>query len=236
MFDVIINKQDYIISVTGHTVILTGFYAVDIPDRTLLVTFQQVEGTDAFDIHKILETISINLAKIYNCKIFYYFPKNTFALENKHLDLMVLNKMDIKYFDEKQYDLNAFWLKKCDENEMINRIESSTLTCMILDNIKNVPVAFGRLFTQMGYLTYISDILTAEEYQSKGLGSSIVNCLLKAVMNDTENKHGLICLLCADKGAGKISAPKLYCKFGFKFLKDDDKKSSLFLDAQHEHD
>jgi len=61
---------------------------------------------------------------------------------------------------------NAFWLTKCNENEMKSRLDSSSKNLLVLykdqDNGKMLPVGFAHLLTTVDRsLTYVSDVVVA---------------------------------------------------------------------------
>lgn len=274
--DIKLNQDELAIQVDLNSLtIARGTWTVDIPDKTILVHFQELNlpslttvGDDDEELRNFFSNVTIFYSKIYDSKIFYYTPSlcNRKMIESKSKSIMTVEKKNFKQlqqnfnFDQSNYTVitdkkeihlyvqslvemlrvNAFWLTKCDENELKSRIDSSSRIIMVLykDNNNDIPlpVGFARLFTTMDRsLTYMSDVAIAISHQSKGLASYMIDYFFKIFLDDEDNsssneKEDLLCLLCADQGNGMHSAPKLYKKFGFEFLTDSKKNVPLLLD------
>lgn len=137
---------------------------------------------------------------------------------------------------------DGFWCENWKLEDMKGRINSGTHTVMILDKIKNVPCGFGRSFTLTTadeIFGYFSHILVDRSYQSKGLGRIIVNTLVGMSVNkDDKNQQQTdvtLCLQCADRGSGAISAPKLYRRSGFQHFTDIGSRIAIFSDDVYYH-
>lgn len=110
---------------------------------------------------------------------------------------------------------------------------------MILDKGNNVPCGFGRLVlltTDYGIFDYISDITIASSYQSTGLGTVLVNCLVGIYISqhkEQRNMNGTLCLQCANIGSGALSAPKLYKKYGFEYVNDIGNRVAIFATREY---
>ena len=70
---------------------------------------------------------------------------------------------------------------------------------------------FARVITDKATFNYICGLFILPEYRRKGLGKKLVEFIVK----DPEIKDGGHLLLTRD-------AHKLYSKFGFKYVKDND--------------
>ncbi|CAF0856676.1 unnamed protein product [Adineta steineri] len=271
--DIKLNQDKFTIQVDRNNVTIAhGTWVVDTIEKTILVDFQELSLPlfDDEELRTFFNDITLFFLKIYNVKVFYRIPmfSHRKMIQIKSKTIMAVEKNDLKQLqniniDQNKFSFtinkkeihsylksltemlsaNAFWLTKTDENKTANRIDSSSITLMILYKDNNgsiLPVGFARLLTSSNQnLTYLSDIVVATSHQSQGIASYMLNCLFQVFLNDDDHlkghndKSGLICLQCADRGSGAESAPKLYRKFGFEYLTESDKNIPLFLNEDY---
>lgn len=81
--------------------------------------------------------------------------------------------------------------------------------------IDNETVGMARLITDHGYISLLADVIVKPKYQSKGVGTKLIDALINIVKSSLEDDEKfMIQLLAAD---GKKS---FYEKFGFKDKKE----------------
>ncbi len=72
-------------------------------------------------------------------------------------------------------------------------------------------VAMGRVLFDFGYTAYIGDVIVRPEYQGRGIGKYIVESLIQAVMDATDDEDRIMFILGAAKGKEGF-----YEKLGFQ--------------------
>jgi GNAT superfamily N-acetyltransferase len=80
-------------------------------------------------------------------------------------------------------------------------------------------------------LGYLSDVAVTVSHQGKGLGRFILNYLVGTCVDQYVSQRqasGSLCLVCADRGSGVISAPKLYRSLGFEHLDKIGNQIAIF--------
>lgn len=104
---------------------------------------------------------------------------------------------------ENQLDVNTYlqlrasvdW-KVLSEEQAKRALDNSLFTVCIYDD--DIPVGMGRIVGDGVVIDYIQDLVIRPEYQSKGIGSKVINRLIKYVkdskIDDTEI---MLCLMCA---------------------------------------
>ena len=132
----------------------------------------------------------------------------------------------------------AFWATQWDEQEAHERILSASAVVMIFDKVNKVPVGFGRMFMMRNNngneeqtLGYLSDVAVTLQHQNNGLGRVIVNYLVGAYVDQDASQqqiNGSLCLVCANRGSGAISASKLYRSLGFEHLDQIGNRIAIF--------
>lgn len=81
--------------------------------------------------------------------------------------------------------------------------------------IDNETAGMARLITDHGYISLLADVIVKPKYQSKGVGTKLIEALINIVKSSLEDDEKfMIQLLAAD---GKKS---FYEKFGFKDKKE----------------
>lgn len=89
--------------------------------------------------------------------------------------------------------------------------------------INGEAVGMARLITDYGYIALVADVIVKPEYQNQGIGTKLINNLLKQVKETLEdNETMMIQLLAAN------SKTNFYKKFGFK-NKPDIVESGMYM-------
>jgi hypothetical protein len=138
----------------------------------------------------------------------------------------------------------AYWAKKWDEQEAYDRILSGSAVAMIMGKINKVPVGFGRIFLMRNKnnneeeetLGYLSDIAITLSHQGKNLGRVIINYLIDTYVDHDTNQRqasGSLGLVCADRGSGAVSAPKIYSNLGFDYMDKIENQIAIFPTQKH---
>ncbi|CAF2986596.1 unnamed protein product [Rotaria sp. Silwood2] len=176
-----------------------------------------------------------NFMAVKNDNLKHYADRNIESQQDQYV--LITDKQLILGFAESLYNIlkqEAYWCATLTLEEMKNRINSSAHIAMILDKTYNQPCGYGRLFllkTNTQLFGYMSDVAINSSHQSKGLGSILINHFVGTFLkkySELENINGTLCLLCADKGNGAISAPKIYRKAGFEYLNDLGNRIAIF--------
>ncbi|CAF2309529.1 unnamed protein product [Rotaria sp. Silwood2] len=193
------------------------------------------------DIHKF--KFNNNILHFMSVKIedLKYYSDNDIQNNQEQYELITDKQLILNYAEQllKIMNREGFWCTKWNLIEMENRINSATYNAMVLDKINNYPCGFGRLFLLTiddQIFGYLSDILVDSSHQSKGLGRLIINHLIgmSVKQNDNhQNVHCTLCLQCAYKGSGAVSAPKLYKRSGFEYIADIGNRIAIFADEKY---
>ncbi|CAF0722567.1 unnamed protein product [Rotaria sp. Silwood1] len=170
-----------------------------------------------------------------------YYPDSDMKNKQEQYELITDKQLILNYAEPlvKMMNREGFWCTQWNCTDMQNRINSATYNAMILDKINKHPCGFGRLFLltmNNEIFGYLSDIVVDSSHQSKGLGRLIVNYLVGMSVNQNDKQqtvHGTLCLKCAYKGSGAISAPKLYQRSGFEFITDIGNRIAIFANEQN---
>jgi GNAT superfamily N-acetyltransferase len=179
-----------------------------------------------------------------------FMTVNMLDLKYENVDLVEYDREQYALVTDKQLILvyakqimtimivEAFWAKHWNEQEAHDRILSASAIAMIIDKMNKVPVGFGRLFMMRNKtnneeetLGYLSDVAVTLPHQGKGLGRVIVNYLVGTYVDQDVSQRqasGSLCLVCADRGSGAISAPKLYRSLGFEHLDKIGNQIAIF--------
>jgi ribosomal protein S18 acetylase RimI-like enzyme len=277
MFDVDINEENssFRIKQNDSTTVAEGRFAIDRPDRLVLIRIIQttIPIGDDQQVYNLISAVHDYFCKTYSAWAILRLPpafdneidRNKQELKNNVSPFMTVIMSDLKYdhddliqYDREQYALvtdkqaivvyvkqimiimtvEAFWAKHWDEQEVYDRILSASAVAMIVDKVNKVPVGFGRMFMMRNNngnegetLGYLSHVAVTMQHQGKGLGRVIVNYLVSAYISldaSQRQANGTLCLECADRGSGAISAPKLYRSLGFEHLDKIGNRVAIF--------
>ena len=193
------------------------------------------------DLNKLEFKNTISNLMLVSRDDFNYYHDNLSQNKQERYELIIDKQLILNYAQQlvKMMNREAFWSTNWDLKEMQNRIYSATKVAMILDKVNNHSCGFGRLFhltTNDEIFGYLSDIVVDSFHQSKGLGSIIVSYLVgvSASQDDKLQKiHRTLCLQCADRGIGAVSAPKLYKRAGFEFMNDIGNHIAIFASKEN---
>ena len=100
-------------------------------------------------------------------------------------------------------------------------VSEHVYTIILLDG--ELPIGYGHLDNSDNKSTVWLGIALAEQYLGKGLGSILLNNLIK----EADKLNYLIIQLTVD--SENIPAIRLYKKFGFKILKEINSDKKIFL-------
>ncbi|KMJ43308.1 GNAT family N-acetyltransferase [Xenorhabdus khoisanae] len=116
-------------------------------------------------------------------------------------------KIDIRFVHSELSQL--FWARGIEFERVKTAIENSL--CFGLFH-RDKEIGFARLITDFAILSYISDVFIIDEYQKKGLGRWLVECILQhPVIPHVQN----VALVTSTAGG-------LYKKFGFEPVTEKD--------------
>jgi spermidine synthase len=111
------------------------------------------------------------------------------------------------------YRQAAWWDETADENldlDILTRLIQGS-HCFAVAVRSGAIIGMGRAISDGVSDAYIQDVAVREEYRKKGIGSSLVDMLIKRLQSDNIGWIGLI----AERGSQPF-----YKKFGFQKMKD----------------
>ncbi|REF27482.1 acetyltransferase (GNAT) family protein [Xenorhabdus cabanillasii] len=117
------------------------------------------------------------------------------------------NKIDVKFVHSNLTQL--FWARGVEFEKVKTAVENSL--CFVLFH-SNKEIGFARLVTDFSMFSYISDVFIIDEYQKKGLGRWLIECILQHPAI-TQVKH--VALVTSEAGW-------LYKKLGFEPVTEQD--------------
>lgn len=100
------------------------------------------------------------------------------------------------------------------EGQAKRGLEHTTFLVVVRDGEK--AIGMGRVLFDFGYVAYIGDVIVSNEYQGKGIGKSIVESLIRQVLNASESNDRIMFTLGAAKGKEVF-----YEKLGFNRRPND---------------
>jgi ribosomal protein S18 acetylase RimI-like enzyme len=77
-------------------------------------------------------------------------------------------------------------------------LKNTTFLVVVRDEGK--AIAMGRALFDFGYTAYIGDVIVKPEYQRQGIGKTVVETLVKLVMDAAEAEERIMFILVAAKG------------------------------------
>lgn len=165
-----------------------------------------------------------------------YYPDQNIQTKQQEYDLIVDQQLILDYAEPVFNILKreAYWCATLTVDEMRKRINSSALVAMILDKVHNRPCGFGRLFllkTNSQLFGYLSDVAIDSFYQSKGLGTILINYFVGTFLkqhSQLKPSAYTLFLQYAYKGSGAIAAPKIYRRVGLEDLVDLGNRIAIF--------
>ncbi|WP_319939602.1 GNAT family N-acetyltransferase [Xenorhabdus littoralis] len=117
------------------------------------------------------------------------------------------NKIDIKFVHSELTQL--FWARGIEFEKVQTAIENSL--CFALFH-GDKEIGFARLITDFSMFAYLSDVFIIDEYQKKGLGRWLVECILQHPVIPHVQHVTLV----------TSTASWLYKKFGFEPVVEKD--------------
>jgi predicted GNAT family N-acyltransferase len=100
------------------------------------------------------------------------------------------------------------------EGQAKRGLENTTFLVVVRDGEN--AIGMGRVLFDFGYVAYIGDVIVSNEYQGKGIGKSIVESLIRQVLNASESNDMIMFTLGAAKGKEGF-----YEKLGFNRRPND---------------
>jgi ribosomal protein S18 acetylase RimI-like enzyme len=252
----IIGEGNFCISERDHYLFIIINYLTIVPDDTqqleiFLVSVSSYMGKlyksciflrlpsifdNQIDFDKLGYKNQISNLMSVTMKNLKYSSENDLQDKHEQYELITDKQLILNYAEQllKMMNRDAYWSTKWNLKDLCDRINPSTYSAMILDKTNNQPCGFGRFLlvpTNDEILGYLCDITVDSSHQSKGLGRIIVNCLIGFFVSQDVNRQGAnstLCLECAIKGSGAISASKLYKRSGFEFVNDIGNRIAIF--------
>lgn len=87
------------------------------------------------------------------------------------------------------------WIK-LDENQAQRALDNSVKVFTVYDDDK--PIGMGRVVGDMSVISYIQDLIIIPEYQSKHIGSMLIEHIIDYVKGITQDgTRMMLCLMCA---------------------------------------
>jgi len=89
---------------------------------------------------------------------------------------------------------------------------------------KKQPIGMARIITDGGYIIFIADVIVLPVYQGKGIGTKLMNKVMKYISNQQNEGYKFLISLGASKGKEQF-----YEKFGFKQRPNDESGAGMSI-------
>ncbi len=124
--------------------------------------------------------------------------------------IKLLEENNLTYEEYLSIAASVDW--KCPSKRLLQKSLENSFTVKYV--ISNKPVGMARLITDQGYFAFLADVVVRPEYQNQGIGTLMIENLIKRLKDTLEDGEEVMFQLLAAKGKSPF-----YEKFGFK-IKD----------------